>query len=589
MGGFNKKRKENQRSTAEPLLFAGDYRAVLSRFFDKAEAKLRIADLPAVVGALCFLGRSEEAIALLKKREKELSPAALIECRFFLGLAALRVSRFRDAKSHFQSNYAELDRKPGGRAGFFIYQGLALYRFYTARNARKAAKEALAQALSGDFTYGRVLAGDLLAHVQIQKGMEDAGIAGLEQAVQLAAKLGNAGLVAAISTSVILRKARSGRLGIQATELLREHLKSAPFADTYSRANLCLEIARQEMLKGSLSEASHALKEALQQVYANGLKRQEAALNLAFAQLFYLQGRTTEALSFLSSARKDLHDERHHSLRRAADGLEAKLRRNLDLPPLPACESLDAAGDSVQRRMEGRALLKDSAQLTTSGDQVADLKDRAKLQIPGTVEAVLESGYLGILLDCLPISRGTESIALDLMPGTLTTFSMEGIHHVQLGKSRLTRNLLWNLSRGERSKEQLVSAVWGYEYHPLRHDPLIYSAVQAARKALGLHASWLEATEHGYRLKAGVRIQSFQAKVESKMEPLPVVNEQGSLNHRQILALRDLEENGTLNVEAYRKRFEVSKVTASRDLAELVEMKFVRRVGRARATHYMKG
>jgi len=584
-----KRSKQKSGPSAESLLFSGDYQGLLARFHDQEGGTPSLHNLPCVIGALIFVGRNEEAALLFEKAVPRLEHSAIIECRFFLGLSALRASKFSEARRYFRANYAARLKQLGGRSMFFIYQGIALYRFYTGRKVAGAAREALAHSLAADFTYGRVLAGDLLAHARIQRGAEEAGIAELTQALELARRLGNAGLVGAISSSLIIRQARSGRFGSSAADSLRRHLADAPLSDTYSRSNLLLEIARQETLRGAWPEADQALRNALQLIFAFGLKRQEAAMNLAFSELLYRKGFSTEALGFLSSARKDLERERSHPLQRAAAGIERKLRAELGLGT-PALQIFSAKGDSVQRRIELRETPAGPRAGRVSADTLGDLLDSIRRQEPGVIERVLSSGYYGLLYDCLPALRGQERLALDLSPGGLTAFGTEGVQHASLGKSRIVRNLLAQLSGGEKTKAELATHVWGYEYHPLRHDTLIYSAVQSARKTLGRYANWIETTESGYRLKPAVTMIHTTAPPAAKNpEPLAAPVNSPGLNYRQVLVLQGLSELSVLNVDEYQQKFKVSKVTASRDLSGLVAMKFIRRVGRARATHYMKG
>ncbi len=58
-------------------------------------------------------------------------------------------------------------------------------------------------------------------------------------------------------------------------------------------------------------------------------------------------------------------------------------------------------------------------------------------------------------------------------------------------------------------------------------------------------------------------------------------------NHRQEAFLRDLAPNAAVDVHIYRKRFNVSEITACRDLAALAKSGRLRRIGKARATRYV--
>src|SRR5690606_25293127 len=79
------------------------------------------------------------------------------------------------------------------------------------------------------------------------------------------------------------------------------------------------------------------------------------------------------------------------------------------------------------------------------------------------------------------------------------------------GVSGKVEQILRRLSAGEVPKEDLVKAIWGYAYHPGRHDPLIYSTISRVRSALGDRADWLEFTERGYRLRPGIGVTLIEA------------------------------------------------------------------------------
>src|SRR5690606_16358459 len=49
-------------------------------------------------------------------------------------------------------------------------------------------------------------------------------------------------------------------------------------------------------------------------------------------------------------------------------------------------------------------------------------------------------------------------------------------------------------------KEQIIESVWGFEYHPLHHDPMIYSAMGRLRDLVPI-----EMSEGVYKLPAAIK------------------------------------------------------------------------------------
>ncbi len=62
----------------------------------------------------------------------------------------------------------------------------------------------------------------------------------------------------------------------------------------------------------------------------------------------------------------------------------------------------------------------------------------------------------------------------------------------------------------------------------------------------------------------------------------------GNLNYRQIAFLAEMQPGQTSDVHSYRQRFGVSEITACRDLSQLTTEKYLLRIGKARATKYIK-
>jgi hypothetical protein len=182
---------------------------------------------------------------------------------------------------------------------------------------------------------------------------------------------------------------------------------------------------------------------------------------------------------------------------------------------------------------------------------------------------------------------------------SVTVFDAGDIRHDAGGWPELTRRLLFHLARGESSKEDIVRAVWEQRYNPLRHDPLVYALVARLRRLLEPQDGWLEVGENGYRLRPGVTVSVNWARHESAVSQAGVgdgpatamqvsvdAQREGlSLRHAGILAL--CRRQGALGNRAVCEAFGISDVTASRDLAELVERGHLVRSGRGRSTAYV--
>jgi DNA-binding winged helix-turn-helix (wHTH) protein len=226
------------------------------------------------------------------------------------------------------------------------------------------------------------------------------------------------------------------------------------------------------------------------------------------------------------------------------------------------------------------------------GDRIGLLKNQIAEDPQSALASVLDTGLLSLLYELLGLPPEQPLLYADLVPGTITILDRGHVEHAP-GLTPQLRSCLRELASGRGTKAELVRSVWGYDYHPLRHDPVVYSALASLRKLLGARASWIETTEDGYRLTTGVRAKfqsvgtSAEAGDESLVEAPSSRQESATLlNHRQIALVRALKPSDFVTIKTYRKRFGVSDMTALRDLAALQSQGFVVRVGRARATRY---
>jgi hypothetical protein len=174
-------------------------------------------------------------------------------------------------------------------------------------------------------------------------------------------------------------------------------------------------------------------------------------------------------------------------------------------------------------------------------------------------------------------------------------------------------------SRLSFSKEVLVQKIWQYEYNPLLHDPLIHATLNRFRNLLGDYRDFLLLTEEGYSLRSDIDIRAMHAKHSKDRErgigssslapsklTFPVAQSaqanflQGpfslklpgnqilvdDLNHRQIQILQFLDKNTFVDIQICQELFQVSPITASRDLSDLFKRNLISRLGKARATKY---
>ena len=574
---------------------AGRYRTV-------AEALSERKALPdghavSLIGALSFLGRMDEAEAEFARLEKRraASPAS-IAGRFFLAIGFTRKSAYKKARRLFS-----LNRELAGDTDFerfYVLQGRVFYCYYTGRfrMALKCAGRARRLALASGDLFARALATDAYGQCRVVAGEVHHGLRLLEEGKVLAKRLGNESVANSIAVSVELHSAELGLDGEAGLAMLEARSSAPGTEDNYSLANVGLEIARQYTRRGRFLEAARRLESVAPSIYANQNRRQEITLNLRLAELAFQRGDLFGARHYLHFLNRLLDREADATFELASLGL----RRKIDLAEGLGEDAVLAArwselshdfgttrDDNLQVRL-GRL----GAERENQEDRVHRVLQAARLlsDPADRLRPLLEHGLLCEAGACAGLLPGRPALAV--LPQSLGQLSRDaaGVEWVAQPLSSLQAKILRLLTRGSGcEKATLVEKAWGYRYDPLRHDAMVYSALSALRRSLGQAAQWLVATEQGYRFTASVQWPALDApRPAAEREPDTGVDTSllSILNHRQIEILEWLRSQRFLAAGDCRIKFDVSEITALRDLDGLRRQGLVVRSGKARATRY---
>lgn len=508
----------------------------------------------------------------IKENKAKLPAESWAAIHFALGVAYTRVSEYAKAREHFGRNRRYL--RASAAARFFLWQGLAFYRFFTASYAHSAkyAERALEYATQSKFRFGTVLAEELLAHALLESNQVRRGLHHMRKSLNAAREIEHQSLRKSFRLNLLLNEARFGTNWDCLPELQKALEKVHP-NDTYSRNALKLELANQWTLRGQIRRAYEVLDEACDSIYASQNRRQIATLNFRLAFLTWIRGGQDEALHLLKSAELQLHKEVDLALLARMNGLKERIQGKISSP----------RRNSISR-----------GETPVGEDRIGDLYDLVSQKDPEGLRILLEHGLYYYLHAYYGLQPQQRALIFDLLPRGLLILDHGNVQVVERGLSRVLRRILEALAVSHQSKSELVENVWGYKYDASRHDPLVYTSVSKIRQLLGDAGNWIEADEKGYRLRSGVRLQNQQgAAVEVLDKPkinIMAMPDATGLSFRQlrILARFDNNSQGVVDVDDVMKDFEVSRATATRDLGTLTEEGFLRRLGKARATKYAR-
>lgn len=564
------------------------------------------------VGSLVLIGNLPKAEALFNKKSSlKNSP---ISARFFISLGLIRQSRYQEARRLIAQNIRSLNPDLNPEDQFFIYQSIAFYRFFCGRYrlAKKYAEKAYQAAVESEFTFGEMISKDLLAHSLIQTGEVHKGLNFFEETLKIAERVKNSWLSAAIRISLLKFRAQFGLNPHRDLGDLEDAIKALKPQDTYSLAELLLEMIRQYLLRGQFSQAEKCLSQASDIIYKHQNRRQIALLNLRMSYMLFLQAQHTQALHVLRFSEQNIDQKVDLSLWTQMTGLKYQILKTLG--HLPEAEKTlgalknksNLSQSAINRKILARISPRGQNLESTSGqDLICDLLDKARTQDDSTPRLITESGYYGLLHKYYQVPFGTQCLILDLVPGSVVILDKGNVTFKKKALNSLLRKIIVLLKANAQSKEALVEQIWGYQYDPLRHDTLVYSSINKVRKLLSPYSDWIVLTEDGYRIRADIKViikNTLKSSDKKTMAQSPQLGTHPTqltkpartqskifkdLNFRQLQIVDYLNKNTSISIFELSQKLEISKPTATRDLSQLHRLGILKRIGKGRATRYL--
>ncbi len=560
-----------------------------------------------LAASFALLGRIEEALLWPSSQD------AIV--RFYITVALVRASRYEEADQALaELIQAARAKNRSHEARFFCAQALGFRAFFEGRFrkahfwSRLAKKEAI---LSGDL-HERVLSSDLSGHSLLQMGRVDEGLESLGEALKIAKRAGNLSNITALRAAIAIGESQHG---YRTDESLREMLSEARDLDSYTSANILIELMRQASLKGRYREALKIAVEARKLVRVIRHKRQQALFAVREAYAHFRLGSLAKALEILEPFEKKL-DRRDRALLVQVKGLKYMILESKESASGARAKGLSRLQSEITtlahevRNRRSLMFIRRWADSERSGVPVVleGSPSPAEHWIDGTQDLhirleLLERGYLAYF-ETLFSQPVENAILLSIVPGQVLFRTRRELSSASDQFSSVIRRGLLILAKGRCSKSELVELVWGYQYEASRHDTLIYTFISRLRSALGPLASLLTYSKddesYGFERPVAVQVLEFQdLQTEAPAATSGVLEAEsvgGALNLRQLEVLARLraawrDGKGPLasSVAAHEliEKYNVSRITATRDLAEMAELGHLIRTGSGRGTRYV--
>jgi hypothetical protein len=596
--------------TISDQFYAGRFSEIVAQYIEgSGSLNYSAADAVYIVGALSFLSRAVEAESILIRHRPAMTDSERFEATYYL---VLNLRRQRVLASMAKARLLLIEmakdlRRLGvadDRMQFFLCMGFGFYRYVDGRFAisLRWTQRAYEHAFRANFPFGRLVSYDMIGHNQLMVGQIRAGLKNLNSAAQIGESLGQGAIRQAVDVASRLYRSTYG-LGLARDLMadLKSAIKACAFENSYTMANLHLELARLMILAGDGHLVEGTLAEASEWVYRLDIPFMDASLSFRYAHLAFLQGDHRKALEIVRTAKIRAQDGHSSSLMVGILGLELRLLHRLGMSV--EAQSMESAirdlgqrsGQMISRRINERLGLKPQSPLQRGEDLLGDLIDDIHLKAHDIRSRVLKSGFLGLVPEMAEVSLFGEALIFGFDGDSVTIVSRGQVRHDRDGWPELVRKLFFAFKDSRRlTKEEMTERVWRQNYSPLRHDPLIYALIARTRKTLEGCEDWLTVIDGTYRLRETVEIKDVsvltRVTVPSTNEALLQTNSvlPDDLSYRQSKILEICATKGVISNKDICEAFQVSEVTAGRDLSDLVAKGYITRVGKGRATTYMK-
>lgn len=557
-----------------------------------------------VVGSLCFLGKRWEA------EEIDLNDVNTVGRNFFLGIALTRESKYQEAHKVFTKNTRLSKNSSDDLTQFFSHQGQGFYRFFTGQShdLLESAEKSYRAALRAQFSWGQVMALDLVAHGLFAHGRVQESLSTFDQVIEKSLALQAHNLASSYAVSKACYLSQISDNPVHALADLKIIEQSLTSQDTFSLNAIRLEMFRQFIHHGQFNEAREWFSRESPGFYKTKNRRQIAVMLNRYAYLLTLQGSNIEALAVIRSARMNLVEEvdRLHLLR--SYGLEKKILQNSKTTDAELIKDVQNHIDKLEaqiptfigHRIKNRIAQKIQPIYSHGQDPLGDLLDATRTSPMAALKKMIYLKLWGLIPSTMGWDPSINRILLDVEDSyALIQYNS----HCFLSDKQIKgypRKVLELLRESNHlTKAQLIEQAWGYTYEANRHDPILHSTLHQLRTQLGSNIQFFELTSNGYQLNITVLDLKHKQSNNETLPPIVQQNLQSTsifslpnnlkhLNGRQIGLLRTHEPGMTMDVRTYCQIYSVSHMTAFRDLTLLTKENLFQKIGQGRSTCYIR-
>lgn len=546
---------------------------------------LTVDDQVFLIASYCLTGQVQEAedIFLTMKFYDSRS-------LFFLIIGWTRQSQYKKSREYLKRLHLECKTDFDN---FLFSQAMGFFNYFICRykqSEKWLVKTKVFLKKDKYHSFWEMLYLDLASHVFVKRGRINLGLQYGYDSLKVARQIGNKFSAEATEVSISIYESLYGLDQQKSLKYITRLIAKYKTRKNFYYFNLSLEYVRRLNLSGQLEASEKVLRSIQKSIFISQLNRQKAVWGFRWAHLLFLQGKYEQSLNQLESSLEYLDANQDISLQIQILGLRLKIltllkREDLELIEKIKkltfyCQDSQALSYAYRYGWISKPLTEDPyAQF------FHDWKRQGHKNY-NTLKRVADSGWISLFVDLIPLER-QQFVYLDFLPKQALIFSDRGIKILN-GLTPLIHQALLILSKGPISKKGFVELLWGYEYDFLRHDTLVYSVVGRIREFLQEYADLLVMKDHVIEfIQSQVRVYEHENKAiayDGGFEEH--IEWQHKLNYRQIEILEYLVKTKYVDAIQISKILHISRITAFRDLDQLVKQNKICRLGKGRATRY---
>lgn len=565
-----------------------------------------------VVAGLVLTGEVSQAQALAQNALTH-TPHVAGTLNFYLALSKLRSSQYKEAQALCLALQKLFKKYPThDLIGFYFFQTQAALAFYQAQYSEcvKSSEKALACAYRAESQLSCVMAEDILGQALYLSGNIHEGIGKLRNSLKRAVQFKIRSAEKALRITLLKFELRTETQQKKNFEQLKKFNAKVKADDHFSANEFRLEYFRQLLLLGSYNLAEQHGKNISADIYSQNIPRQVARLKLQQSQLAYLRSNDNLALKYCDAAEEALAQTHDLPLVSHLRGLRHKIysrtgqhkeRKSIELELLRSSKHSDSF-------LNSRILARTIARKTNIGrgqDLLGDFLDDLHAQGKAKFKDLISNNLLGLVPQIYKLNLQCKTLLLDAESKEVLICTQHGIARTQNPLPALPLRLLYFIGMEPQSKAELVQKVWGYEYHPFRHDSLLHATLTRLRSEIELDDNFIKLNDGKYSLDKNCRIvwiHSPPLASAKEANPIPYQPQNPEtpalaalqltayieLNQRQIELINSLKVGEFLKITSYIAEHKISHMTAFRDLNKLCQMNYLLATGKARSRRYLK-